>query len=351
MTPPERLNRHLARRTGLSRRAADLLIAAGRVRVGGRVAALGTVVEEGAEVRLDQRVLPAAAPPRTVLLNKPSGVVSTRFDPQGRPTVVDLVGDRTLVPVGRLDADSRGLLLLSSDGALTERLTHPRHGVEKLYRLTFARPLPAGRARAAARRRAARGRPGASLSVRPARGGRVEVVMTEGRKREVRRLCAALDLELVDLERIGFGPLRLASLPVGHFRELEAGERAALLPRSRPGRGSGGAATMSTSPAPVVITVDGPAGSGKSTLGRRLGQALSLPVLDSGLFYRGLTVAAVRGGVDPADPVALVRLAARTVIELNTDPGAGADDWTVRVDGIDVSGAPATRTPRCSSRR
>lgn len=224
----ERLNRHLARRTGVSRRAADDLIAAGRVRVAGRTAVLGTRVEEGQDVRLDQRPLPRAAPPRTLVLNKPAGVISTRLDPHGRPTVVDLVGDRALVPVGRLDADSRGLLLLSSDGALTERLTHPRHGVEKLYRVTLTAPPPPSvldRLRAGVVLDDGPARP---LAVRHARGGRVELVMVEGRKREVRRLCAALDLEVVDLERVGFGPLRLGSLPSGRFRELESGERAAL---------------------------------------------------------------------------------------------------------------------------
>ncbi|GAC1337487.1 MAG: pseudouridine synthase [Candidatus Dormibacteria bacterium] len=229
MSPPaERLNRHLARRTGVSRRAADELIAAGRVRVAGRTAVLGTQVEDGQDVRLDQRPLPPPAAPRTLLLNKPVGVISTRFDPHGRPTVVDLVGDRTLVPVGRLDADSRGLLLLSSDGALTERLTHPRHGVEKVYRISFSRPPPPAaleRLRAGALLEDGPARP---LAVRPARGGRVEIVMGEGRRREVRRLCAAFDLDVVDLERVGFGPLRLGSLPSARFRDLEGGERAAL---------------------------------------------------------------------------------------------------------------------------
>ncbi|MFN2451916.1 MAG: pseudouridine synthase [Candidatus Dormibacteria bacterium] len=212
----------------MSRRAADQLIAAGRVRVAGRTAVLGTVVEEGQDVRLDQRPLPAAPPPRTVVLNKPVGVLSTRCDPQARPTVIDLVGDSSLVPVGRLDADSRGLILLSSDGDLIERLTHPRHGVEKLYRLTFSRPITSEQLERLRGGAVLEDGPALPAAVRPARGGRAEVVMAEGRKREVRRLCEALDLDLVDLERIGFGPLRLASLPAGNFRELESGERISL---------------------------------------------------------------------------------------------------------------------------
>ena len=121
----ERINRHLARRGVASRRTADVLIAAGRVLVNGAVAAVGTVVHPGDEVRVDGRRLPEAGPASTIVLNKPRGVVTTRRDPEGRPTVMQLAPDIPgLVPVGRLDADTRGLLVLTTDGELAHRLAH-----------------------------------------------------------------------------------------------------------------------------------------------------------------------------------------------------------------------------------
>ncbi len=230
----QRLNRYLAGRGVASRRGADLLIEAGRVAVNGRVAALGTLVDPALDgVSVDGRPVPQEVERRTVMVNKPVGVVSTRRDPGGRPTVLDLVEDATgLFPVGRLDVDSRGLLLLTSDGELALRLTHPRHGIRKLYRVAVR-----GRVSYAALRTLRSGvvledGPARALSaamVDDRRGDTVvEVEMGEGRRREVRRLCAAAGLAVTDLQRVGFGPLRLGRLAEGMSRRLRPAEVAEL---------------------------------------------------------------------------------------------------------------------------
>jgi pseudouridine synthase len=204
------------------------------VAVNGRVAALGALVDPGRDgVAVDGRPVPAELPRRTLMLNKPVGVVSTRRDPGGRPTVLDLVEDaRGLFPVGRLDSDSHGLLLLTTDGELALRLTHPRHGVRKRYLVAVR-----GHAGAAALRTLVAGvrledGPARALSARVAgarRGDTVlELEMGEGRRREVRRLCAAAGLVVTDLERVGLGPLRLGRLAEGSSRRLRPAEEAAL---------------------------------------------------------------------------------------------------------------------------
>lgn len=229
-----RLNRYLAGRGVASRRGADLLIDAGRVAVNGRRATVGQVVDPARDrVAVDGRPVPPEVARRTLLLHKPAGVVSTRHDPGGRPTVMDLVEDPTgLFPVGRLDTDSRGLLLLTTDGELALRLTHPRHGVVKLYRVRVR-----GHAGPAALRTLTAGvmlddSPARARSVRliDERHGDslIEVEMGEGRRREVRRLCAAAGLPVLDLQRIGLGPLRLGRLAEGASRRLRAAEEVAL---------------------------------------------------------------------------------------------------------------------------
>jgi 23S rRNA pseudouridine2605 synthase len=229
--PPERLNRFLARRGVASRRGADQLIADGRVTVNGEMSQLGTVVDPSLDrVSVDGRRIPARAVSVTIVLNKPVGVVTTRSDPYQRRTVMDLIEPVPgLVPVGRLDADSRGLLVLTTDGDLAHAVSHPRHGVTKRYLATLDRAISAeqldqitagvdledGPARAIAAQRAG------SDSV-------VEVVMAEGRKREVRRLFAAVGLEVRDLVRVAVGPLELGALPEGEARALRPAELSSL---------------------------------------------------------------------------------------------------------------------------
>ena len=229
--PPERVNRFLARRGVASRRGADALIAAGRVTVNGEVSPLGAVVQPSVDrVCVDGRRIPAKAVAVTIVLNKPAGVVTTRRDPYQRPTVMDLVESVPgLVPVGRLDVDSRGLLVLTTDGDLAHAVAHPRHGVTKRYVATLERAitpdqldqvtsgieLEDGLARALSARRAG------SDAV-------VEVVMAEGRKREVRRLFAAIGIEVRDLVRTAVGPLQLGDLAEGKTRRLGPAELASL---------------------------------------------------------------------------------------------------------------------------
>jgi 23S rRNA pseudouridine2605 synthase len=229
-----RLNRYLAARGIASRRGADELALEGRVTVNGVPAAPGTLVDDARdEVRVDGRSVPRPLARRTLLVNKPLGVVSTRSDPQGRPTILDLVDDPAgLFPVGRLDIDSRGLLLLTTDGELALRLTHPRHGVTKRYHVTVRGHAPERSLRAMERGVELQDGPARVLSARTvgAHAGQdvVELVMAEGRKREVRRMCAAVGLTVVDLQRVAIGPVQLGRLHEGTSRPLRPTEEREL---------------------------------------------------------------------------------------------------------------------------
>jgi pseudouridine synthase len=229
-----RLHRALARAGLASRRRAEVLIGEGRVRVNGSIAHVGQGVDPDADlVEVDGRKVNLhAVPPTWIVLHKPSGVMTTRSDPQGRRTVFELVRDVPgLVYVGRLDLETEGVLLLTTDGDAANRLTHPRSGIERVYVATVT-----GDARAAAER-ARRGvmlsdgvvLPG-RVTVRPAGEGRwlFEVVITEGRKREVRRLCRELGLRVERLVRTAFGPVVLGNMPAGSTRALTPRERTAL---------------------------------------------------------------------------------------------------------------------------
>lgn len=228
-----RLARYLALCGVSSRRMAEVIVAAGRVTVAGEVVTdPARDVDSSTGVAVDGRPI---APEQTVVyaVNKPRGVVSTARDTHRRPTVTGLVPDgRRLYPVGRLDADTTGLILLTNDGELANRLTHPRYGVAKVYRATVECPPVADAALAALRR-------GVSLDDGTARAraarrlapDTIELTLTEGRKRQVRRMCEAIGHPVRRLERVAFGPLRLGSLlPGGHRRlserELERLRRA-----------------------------------------------------------------------------------------------------------------------------
>ena len=231
MHPPERLNRFLARRGVASRRGADVLIGSGRVTVNGEVSALGVVVDPAVDqVCVDGYRIPAEAVAVTIVLNKPVGVVTTRSDPYQRRTVMDLIEPVPgLVPVGRLDADSRGLLVMTTDGDLAHAISHPRHGVTKRYVATLDGPVSSEQlAQIVAGVELEDGAARALSAKRAGSDSSVEVVMAEGRKREVRRLFAAVGLEVRDLVRIAVGPLLLGDLPEGEARELRPAELSSL---------------------------------------------------------------------------------------------------------------------------
>lgn len=230
----ERLNHYLARHGVASRRGADALVEQGRVQVNGAPTRPGTLVDPAADhVTVDGRPVGDPIPLRTLVLNKPPGVVSTRSDPQGRPTVLSLVDEpRGLYPVGRLDADSRGLLLLTSDGELALRVTHPRHGITKRYRATVTPHATTHALRTITHGVELSDGPARALDARltgvDRRGDVVEVLMAEGRKREVRRLFAAAGLRVVELTRIAVGPIVLGRLREGHARPLTHAEEQRL---------------------------------------------------------------------------------------------------------------------------
>ena len=225
-----RLAKYLAHSGVASRRAAERLIAAGHVTIGGQVVTdPARDVDESSGVAVDGE--PVAPEGHEVhLLHKPAGVVSTATDTHGRRTVVEYVASRRrLYPVGRLDIDTTGLILLTNDGSLADRLTHPRYGVQKTYRASV-RPadIPDD---AVSRLRA-----GVTLDDGPTSPAQVEVLgpglmeitIAEGRKRQVRRMCEAVGHKVSSLERVRFGPLTLGGLPEGESRPLTPAEVAGL---------------------------------------------------------------------------------------------------------------------------
>lgn len=226
----ERLQKVLARVGFGSRRVCEDLIAEGRVQVNGETAVLGRRVRVGAdEVRVDGAVISTQPDAVTYLLHKPQGVITTASDPQGRPTVIEFVPDEPRVfPVGRLDADTEGLLLVTNDGSLAHRLTHPSFGIEKEY-VVHVEGNPG---RAALRTL----REGVDLDdgkTAPARAtmidqGLLRLTIHEGRNRQVRRMCEAVGHPVRRLIRTRIGPITDTRLGAGEYRELTAQELLAL---------------------------------------------------------------------------------------------------------------------------
>jgi 23S rRNA pseudouridine2605 synthase len=232
--PVERLQRSLARAGFGSRRACEELIAAGRVEINGRMATLGDRLDPGVDqVRVDGSKVNVNPELRTFALNKPRGVTTTMRDPHAERDLSGFLPKGVHVfPVGRLDRDTEGLLLLTNDGSLAHRLTHPRYAIEKEYLAEVGRPP--------SHRQLARLRRGVELDDGPARAvdarsaggaagrGGVRLVMVEGRKREVRRMLDAVELPVRRLVRVRVGPIRLGRLRPGDVRELEPEETRAL---------------------------------------------------------------------------------------------------------------------------
>jgi 23S rRNA pseudouridine2605 synthase len=222
-----RLAKFLAHAGVASRRHAEDLVRAGRVTVGGVVVTdPARDVEAESAVKVDGEPVRGAEPRVVYALNKPLGVVSTASDPQGRPTVVDLLpGARRLYPVGRLDVDVTGLILLTNDGDLASTLTHPRYGVPRTYRAKVGNPPIRDRALVALRE-GVRLDDGLTAPARARRVGADELELTihEGRKRQVKRMCAEVGHPVRRLVRTSFGPLELGSLQPGRYRRLSEPE-------------------------------------------------------------------------------------------------------------------------------
>jgi 23S rRNA pseudouridine2605 synthase len=253
---PMRLAKYLAHAGVASRRAAETIIGEGRVTIAGEIVLdPAQDVDEQCALTVDGRPVTGPEQPVVYMLNKPLGVVSTAQDTHGRPTVVSLVVDtlagtpygahpeghtqrahdkqagesRRLYPVGRLDADSSGLILLTNDGALAQRLTHPSFEVPKTYRVRVGGG-PVGESALAKLREGVRLEDGitAPAQVRRAERGALELTIHEGRNRQVRRMCEAVGHPVIALERIAFGRLKLGELAPGESRRLGEAELARL---------------------------------------------------------------------------------------------------------------------------
>jgi len=227
----ERLHKIIAASGLMSRRQAEEMIRLGRVKVDGRVASLGESAEPGeVEIRVDNQVIGAITSGVTVMLNKPAGYICTMNDPSGRRLVSDLLPPELgrLYPVGRLDFNTEGLLLLTNDGALAQHLMHPRHHVSKTYLVKVRGQLDKHKREAL--------ETGVLLDDGPTHQARVaavrsrgqncwfELTLHEGRNRQVRRMCEALGLGVVRLKRIAVGDLSLGDLPPGAWRKLTPAE-------------------------------------------------------------------------------------------------------------------------------
>ena len=242
MAQKSRLQKILAEAGVASRRKAEQMIAGGRVTVNGRPARLGDSAVPGKDIiAVDGQRLAQPAGKIYLALHKPRGFVTTMEDERGRRCVAQLVGGAPgrVYPVGRLDKDSEGLLLMTNDGEFANAVSHPRTHVAKTYRVTL-RPgvseeqlvklstgiLLDGRMTAPAKARVLEQQPGRAV---------VEIVLYEGRNREIRRMCQALGLEVARLKRTAVGPVRLGMLPQGKYRELTREEVAGLLAEARRG--------------------------------------------------------------------------------------------------------------------
>ena len=230
----ERLQKLLSAAGVCSRRAAETYLTAGRVTVNGEPARLGQKADpDRDEILVDGRPLAPRAKPVYILLNKPRGYVTTLSDEQGRKTVAELVADcgARVYPVGRLDLDSEGLLLLTNDGDWAQHLLHPSHEVEKTYHVSVFGPVAGAAARLAAM---------TDLEGEPIRPARVEVLRQTfrtavravtihgGKNRQIRRMCAQCGLTVKRLRRVQEGPLKLGNLPSGKWRDLSENEVEAL---------------------------------------------------------------------------------------------------------------------------
>ncbi len=359
-----RIQKALADAGVASRRTADALVGAGRVTVNGVPAVIGQRVEPGTDVlAVDGRAVGPRPGHIYLALHKPAGVTSTVADRHADRTVIDLVPRDIrqragrVYPVGRLDRESEGLLLLTNDGDWAQRVLHPSHGVEREYAAGVRSPLVTEQVEALLRGVALEEGVARLVSMRrqtetetrrlvTAVAGRTRpseelvwyrVVLTQGWKRQVRRMFGEVGSVVERLVRVRIGAVRLAELAPGELRELTAQERDRLasdLGASRAARASGGdAQPRGATRRPLTVAIDGPGSSGKSTVGAGAAARLGYRFCDTGVLYRGLAWLAADRGVDPADAASLVRLIPAMAL---VDDGTGRISRLV-VNDVDVT--------------
>lgn len=243
MAEPIRLQKYFSDCGVLSRRAAEAEILSGRVTVNGNPAVLGDKIDPDTDLveYRGKAVLPRADKPHCyVLLNKPRGVVSTASDEKGRRNVTQLVRipNVRLYPVGRLDMDSDGLLLMTDDGELTNQLTHPRHEIPKIYHVTLSAHPTSEQLKALSAPMELDGYRLLPVGVRLIGENCLEMKLFEGRNRQIRRMCQAVGLHILQLTRVAIGKLELGDIPVGSWRYLTDEEVEYLRVASKPKKGT-----------------------------------------------------------------------------------------------------------------
>jgi cytidylate kinase len=341
--PEARIQKVLADAGVASRRAAEALVAAGRVTVDGVPATVGQRVDPAVQrIAVGGRSIDAAGRHLYLVLDKPAGVTSTVADRHAERTVLELVPESLrrragrLYPVGRLDRDSEGLLLLTNDGDWAQRLQHPRYGVEREYAVGLARPLTPEQAgplregvpldEGLATLRGLRPATGPELAkmaaaIEPGPEGLrwYRATIAQGWRRQLRRMFVAVGAPVSRLVRVRIGTLRIDGLRAGEVRELTARERDRLGDLGR----EGSAPTPAGEPAParrgLVVSLDGPGSSGKSTVGAAAATELGYRFCDTGLLYRGLTWLALERGVALKDGAALAGLVAELTLVADAD--------------------------------
>lgn len=362
----ERLQKILAQAGFGSRRACEELIRAGRVAVAGRVVTeLGAKADPAvADIRVDGKPIRRQRL-RYIMLHKPDGYLSSEDPRADYPSWRELVQTpERLFVVGRLDHDSEGLLLLTNDGELAQRLLHPKYEHGKTYLVQVAGVPDARKIRRLAHGVMLDDGPTAPARVEllseppaefrkpkapvvPATGERprptrwLKVTLYEGRKRQVRRMVGLLGHPALRVIRIGLGPLALGDLRPGQWRDLTPGEVRAL--REAAWRTQADAPTAEPTKRkvkrllPSTIAIDGPAASGKSTIGGRLAREYGYLYLDTGVMYRAVAAAALARGIPIADEAAVTALAEQIEIQVMAPTVADGRDVTVLVDGADMS--------------
>lgn len=366
----ERLQKLLAQAGHGSRRSAEALITAGRVTVNGRtVTALGARADPTKDtIAVDMRSISLASDRAYLAMYKPAGTVTTSRDPRHRRTVMDLLPPELpphVLPVGRLDRDTDGLLIFTNDGELAHRLTHPRYVIDKEYAAEVAGNVST-RALVALRTGVAiDGRQSSPATVDIVSSPRgygtcpghtwLRLIIHEGRKRQIRLMCAALGHPVRTLVRTRIDGVRLAPLAYGATRPLtarEVGRLYTLVGLAHPKRGPTGTTPDRARPASratarasarqrarrsSVIAIDGPAASGKSAVGTRVAQRLRYRFVDTGAMYRAVTWLALQQAIGPHDEATLVRMCEGTRLDVRESPPGADESTAVFLDGVDAT--------------